>query len=263
MEKPQQRYADYSSISKNESFLLGIIKNAELTVFGVKELHVLTDWSDNRINNTLTSLEKKELLVRIKRNHYALADIISEHSFELATETIKPSYISFWSALSYYGFTEQQVTQIQLVSTKQFKDHKIASYIISITTFKPELFYGYTQVEDFVIAEMEKALVDSLYLPEKCGGLNEFVKCLVNSWKTINKSKLIKYILKFDNKSLISRVGYLIDTLGLENNNLTDQLFPYRSKSYIKLWTRGEKILSYNNKWRIINNHEIELEEMI
>ena len=262
MEKTSKQYTNYNAVSKNESVILGMIKTRDLTVFGIQELRTLTKWSDNRINNTLSSLEKKRLLVRIKRDHYVLEDLSNVRSFEIATETVKPSYISFWTALSYYGLTEQQVNQIQLVSTKQYKDARVGPYTFSITTFKPNIFYGYKRTEGFVIAEMEKALVDSLYLPEKCGGLNEFVKCLVNSLKKLNTTKLIRYAIGFNNRSLVSRLGYILEILELECK-VVDRLLPYRSNSYIKLSVIGERIRSYNNKWKIMVNHEFEQEEII
>ena len=262
MEKQLREHIDYNAVSKNEAILLGLIKNNDFLVFGVRELRALTNWSNNRINNTLSSLEKKGILLHIKRDNYTLEANIVERSFEIATETIIPSYISFWSALSFYGLTEQQVSEIQLISTKQYRDLKLGPYMVSITTFKPNMFYGYRKRNGFVIAEIEKALVDSLYLIEKCGGLTEFIKCLVHSWKDINQTKLLKYALKFNNKSLISRLGYLIEHLELETNIL-DKLLLFVSKSYIKLSVIGERNKNYNKKWNVMVNHDFELEEIM
>jgi len=262
MENRLDQYIDYKNISKNEAVLLGIIKNNDILVFSVKDLRTLLNWSNNRINNTLASLDKKGVLIHIKRNQYTLKDKINDSSFEIATETIKPSYISFWSALSFHGLTEQQVNEIQIVTTKQYQDLQLGPHKLSITTFKPNLFYGYKLLDGFVIAEIEKALIDSLYLPEKCGGLSEFLKCLTNSWKDINQKRLLKYVIKFNNKSLVSRLGYLIEYLNLETDIL-DKLLQFRSESYIKLSVFDKRNKNYNKKWRILVNFDLIHEEFI
>ena len=59
------RYIDYKNISKTEAILLGIIKNNDILVFSVKDLRALLNWSNNRINNTIASLDKKGVLVHI------------------------------------------------------------------------------------------------------------------------------------------------------------------------------------------------------
>jgi predicted transcriptional regulator of viral defense system len=263
MEKPQKQDIIYMSKSKSESHLLAEVERAELTVFGVAEARTLTRWKDTKIHNTLRSLEKKGLIIRIKRNCYAPERIISENLFAVATESIKPSYISFWTALSHFGFTEQQVPVVQLVSTKQVAENRIRQHRIQVTTFKPKMFYGYARIEGAVLAEREKALVDSLYLPEKCGGLDELAKCLSNSWGQINHKKLIKYTVQFGNSSLVSRMGYLIESLQLEGERFLKELIPYKSKGYILLSPGKTRILRHSSKWRIIVNHEIKMEEII
>lgn len=263
MEKPQKNDMSYTSKSKGESFLLAMTEKADLKVFGVEEVRTLTRWKDTKIHNTLRSLEKKGLIIRVKRNCYARENTIAENLFAVATESINPSYISFWTALSYFGLTEQQVPVVQLVSTKQAKELKIGQHTIQVTTFKPKMFYGYQRIEAGVFAEKEKALVDSLYLPEKCGGLDEFAKCLSNSWQELNHKKLLKYTIQLGNSSLVSRMGYLIETLKLDGERLLKELFSHRSKGYILLSPKNQRILSHNSNWKIIVNHKIKKEETI
>ncbi len=262
MEKPQKQDTSYTSVSKSESHLIARIEGADLKVFGVKEARALTRWNDIKIHNTLRSLMKKNLIIRVKRNCYTLKKNVSDNLFAVATESIKPSYISFWTALSYFGFTEQQVPMVQLVSTKQVAELRIDQHTIQTTTFKPRMFYGYERIEGAVLAEREKALIDSLYLPERCGGLDELAKCLSNAWGQINHKRLMEYTIRFGNRSLVSRMGYLMEALGLEEKGSLKRLVPHRSKGYIMLAPKNKRILSHNSKWRIMVNHEFKMEEI-
>lgn len=244
----------YTNVSRNESHMLQLIDGSDLLVFGGEELGFLTGWEKTRIHNTLYSLEKKKIVTRIRRNCYALTDRVNENLFGIATESVTPSYISFWTALSYYGFTEQQPSLVQLVTTKQLKDMVFGSHRIQVTTWQPKRLYGYKKEGRFVIAEKEKALVDSLYQPDKCGGLDEYVKCLKNSWEGLNKKRFAEYLVRFGNRSLVSRAGYLIETLGLDSEKI--KLEKHRAKGYVKLDPNGKEISKYDHNWKVIVNRE-------
>jgi len=115
----------------------------------------------NLIHNTLSSLNRKGHVVRIKKKDtYTLEDEFYDKTFKVITEAVKPSYISLWTALSYHGFTEQQVNVIQLVSSKQFDDLNVRNQKVEISTLKPGRFFGYKDIEGAVIADKEKSLVD-------------------------------------------------------------------------------------------------------
>lgn len=262
MEKPKQPHNNYKGVSANEYYTLSLIEKIGLVVFGVEEVMHLSNWNKSRVYNTLFSLEKKGLIKRIKRNSYAIAKDLNENLFKISTEVIKPSYISFWSALSFYGFTEQQLKTVQLVSTKQTGKVNIDSFRIEITAFQPKRFYGYKKMEGFVIAEPEKVLVDSLYRLDKCGGLNEFAKCLRNSWKHLNKKRFVDYLVRFNNKSVISRAGFLIENLNLEVKQI-ERLQRHKSKSFVNLNPKKGKSREYNKKWNVIVDHKIRVEEII
>ena len=258
MENQQYHYTNYKTPSKNGSQLIGSIKAEDLLVFGVDEVKSLTGWNKNRIHNTLSNLNKKGHIIRLKKNTYTLEKHFFENTFKVITESIKPSYISFWTALSSYGFTEQQVNVIQLISTKQFHDLEIRNVNVEISTFKPEKFFGYDEIQGAVIADKEKSLVDSLFMLQKCGGLDEYTKCLRNAYPELNKDRLLKYIVRFGNRSLISRMGFLLDTLDLADEELLNDIHEHGSKGYVLLDPDGNTIRSYNNRWKIKINRDLE-----
>ncbi len=251
MKKTKKEDMSYNSISGNEQHILHKIKGKKLIVFGVRELKQLTGWGAIRVHNTLQTLKRKKHLMRVKRNMYTTPEALTENPYAVATETIQPSYISHWTALAYYGFTEQQPTTIQVVSPKQQKKPEMN---IEVTTLKPARFFGYERTNGFVIAEKEKTLVDALYQPEKCGGLKEVAKCLENVWREINQKKFIDYLLRFKDKSLNSRTGYLMETLNL--GKAPQRLLKNRSEGYVKLDASRPKTCRYDRRWRIIVNRE-------
>lgn len=262
MKKSKQEHKSYYSVSQNEAFVLSLIKTNGFNVFGIRELHSLSSWSKTRLHNTLFSLVKKNMLTRIKRNVYSITEHLNENIFQISTEMVVPSYISFWTALSYYGFTEQQIQTIQLISTKQARDVKFNKYKIQIITFQPREFYGYKKFNGFVIAEKEKALIDSLFQLKRCGGLNEYVKCLNNAWIELDKKRFIRYLKMFNNKSLISRMGYIVEQLKLSNTQIIKELEKHKSLSPIKLNPSNQRTGEYNRKWNVLINDSIYMEDI-
>jgi len=262
MKKSKQWDKNYSSISQNEAFLLSLVKTHDFPVFGVRELHSLSGWRRTRLHNTLFSLVKKNVLTRIKRDAYTLTDRLNENLFEIATAVVVPSYISFWTALSYYGFTEQQIRTVQLASTKQVNDLRFNSHVLHIITFQPREFYGYKRINGFVIAEKEKVLIDSLFQLETCGGLNEYVKCLRNAWNELNKKIFVRYLKMFRNRSLISRMGYLVEQLEVNHAHILKPLERERSVCPIKLNPRRQRTGEYNGRWNVVVNEQIVMEDI-
>ena len=180
---------------------------------------------------------------------------VPENIFEIATTIISPSYISFWTACSYYGFTEQQVKTIQVVSTKQFPKIKLGNYNLETITFNSKKFFGYIKLNGFVIADKEKLLVDILDKPELAGGINEVKKSLQSSWKVINQDKLFEYLEKNKTLSCFARLGFLLEELGLQHK-LTQKIKRNLPQGYVKLNPAREKINKYNQKWMVIINDQ-------
>jgi len=115
-------------------------------------------------------------------------------------------------------------------------------------------------MDGFVIAEPEKALVDSLaYRPLR--GIQEYAKCLTNAWTGLDKEKFTEYLLKFKNKSIVSRAGYLIEHMGLNYEQIGSLLNP-RSPGFVRLDTEAKKSGPYDKKWNVIINVDVEREEI-
>lgn len=258
MNKQQDKNMYYISLSENEAFVMESIKSQDLIVFGVDEIKALSDWKKTRIHNTLSSLNKKGHIVRIKKDTYSLEKEFFDKIFQVITEAVKPSYISFWTSLSYHGFTDQQVNVIQLVSTKQFDNLDVRDKKVEISTFKPKRFFGYDEIDGAIMAVKEKALVDSLYMLHKSGGLDEYMKCLKNGYDELDKETFREYIIEFDNRSLVSRMGYLLDVLDLAEIGFLNTLKEYISKSYVLLDQHGGPIRSHNSDWKIKINRDME-----
>lgn len=251
MEKEDNQYKNYRALSKNESALLNAVK--PFTVFSFSDSQRLTGWKRSRISNTLASLKSKGTITLAKKGNYLLTEAIPANIFRIANAITGPSYISFWTALSYYGFTEQHPAAIQVVSTKQYPLLRIGKHPIETTTFQPSRFYGYQKRENFTIAEPEKAIIDAVHMPEKAGGMDEIRKCLRNAWPSLDRKRLLGYTRRFGSKAVAARLGFLIEQLRLKED-ITGSLKRLLPKSYVRLNPRGAITARYDPRWMVMEN---------
>jgi predicted transcriptional regulator of viral defense system len=116
--------------------------------------------------NVLKRLLTSEVLSKIERNKYLLNGI-KTHDFVLANFIYTPSYISFETALNYYGILSQFPHEIISVTSRKTTQKIINDKSFVYIHIKKDLFWGYEKREEFVIALPEKALLDQIYLAAK------------------------------------------------------------------------------------------------
>ena len=158
-------------------------------------------------------LKKKNFIAGIERGKYALAP----DPFETGSNLIFPSYISFMGAYAVYHLTTQLPSIIQVISTKSKAPITLENMKIVFIKFKKERMFGYKK-ERFrnkyiFIAEPEKAIVDSLYLPEYCP-ISESSEALKS--QELSHEKLAEYALQMDSVVTVKRLGYLLEQNGVD-----------------------------------------------
>ncbi len=190
-------------------------------------------------------------LLRLERNKYALQGM---NPFLIASNLIFPSYLSFISAYSYYNVITQLPRVFYVVSLKQKKPVKYGINLIHFIKFDKSKFFGFKRElfeNKFIfIAELEKAIIDSLYLPRYCP-ISETYFVLQNT--KLNIEKLISFSKRFGSLALSARLGYLLELIGI--NVLKELDLP---KNYVLLNPSLGKNGKKNKKWKLIINEVIE-----
>jgi predicted transcriptional regulator of viral defense system len=103
---------------------------------------------------------------------FADAALNEETLFLIANKLYAPSYISFEMALSYYGLIPEGVYSITSATSKKTAKFKTQIAEFFYHNLKPQLIFGYNLRRvggrQYKFAEMEKAVLDYLYLNPKC-----------------------------------------------------------------------------------------------
>jgi len=151
----------------NLAVLTKKIFDSGFTFFTFKTLKdVLKIKKESTLFNVIKKLLKAEVLIKIEKNKYLLKNA-EVNDFSLANFIYQPSYISFESALNFYGVLPQFPYEISSATPKKTLRKIFQEKVFSYTHIKRELFWGYEKKENFIIAFLEKALLDQLYIASK------------------------------------------------------------------------------------------------
>ncbi len=220
-----------------------LLKKLErVPLFTENDVAKIINKSAKYVKTLLYRLNKNGLIKRIEKGKYTLY-----HDPIIYASHIKvPSYISLWTGLRYYNMTQQQPTSLFVIVPKKRKN--ITQKAITINFVLTKHMYGYKKERysdfDIFIAEPEKVIIDSMLFKIPIDDI-EFA---LNS-SELDFEKLSTYANKTKNKSLIKRLGYLIEKKTGKSYNLKAKDNNYISLDYNKK-KKGKK----NQKWRLIIN---------
>lgn len=152
--------------------IMVFIKKLGRPVFTTHELIVTSGKSTSTIVQSLNRLVKKGLLIKLYRGVWAEAGDKRVSAFEMIPGLFPRQrvYVSFISALHLHGILEQIPQVITLASTAHTATIRTKAGTFSVHQIDPAIFDGfdwYRGEGNFLVAEPEKALIDSLYLSSR------------------------------------------------------------------------------------------------
>lgn len=141
----------------------------------------------NPVKNVLYRLRKKGRVEEIEKGKYLLIPARagmkgswSEVPFLLAPHLIDVYYVGFWTALNYWGMTEQVPRTVFVAATKRKRDLEYGPTKFEFVTLAKNRFFGFVEEKagggKFNVSSKEKTVIDCLLYPRYCGGLDEAVK---------------------------------------------------------------------------------------
>ena len=226
----------------------------------------------NYARQLLHRLEKKKWLERISNGNYIF--IPPEYGYEMearfppmdpfvvASSLVEPYYLSYGSANSYYGLTAQIPSTIYLATTMRKPQFTWRNIVFRFVTLTREKFFGYRKVcidnTKISIAEIEKAVIDSVDKLDYGGGLPEVVGVVYHAINKIDRHKLASYAKKMNSHAVCQRLGYIVDFLATHNYIAADKRFSESLKpsghSPIYLDNSRPRGGQYFERWRVYDN---------
>ena len=216
---------------------------------------------DILLTYALKLLEEKGWLERIEKGKYLIVPLEgregwAEHPFVPLSRLVKNYYVSYRTALAYYGFTEQMPYYVFIATTDRKKPLEFQGYLYKFAKINKRKLFGFNKMKisdvEINVADKEKTIIDCLEREEYGGSVIEIFKALYNNKEQFDFNKMADYALKMENNSLIRRLGYLLDLIKQDTKKLeknTGKFRPiYLSSSFPK------KKYEISKKWKLILN---------
>jgi len=201
----------------------------------------------------------------IKRGVYKLSAVTGVspiHEFEIAMHLVKPSIISYYSALYYHGLTEQLPRRIYISTIKgatpQMGTLRRAGFHFEgmdyqIIQLKKEKLFGEIQAwrgeERFWVSNLERTLLEGFASPQYCGGLGSVMQGLQEAIPKLHLEQLLEYADRWD-IAVGRRLGWALEQVGIENKQ-TLNLAQVQCPGYRILDPSSPAKGPYSKKWRL------------
>jgi predicted transcriptional regulator of viral defense system len=218
----------------------------------------LFDLDKFQTSHLLQRMERDGLVARIEHGKFLLLGLSPEKVFAnplyIGCNLHSPSYVSFWSALHFYGLTEQVPLTVFLATTRRKSEREFRGTRFVFVTLKPEAFFGYRRevMDDLpvLVADTSKTILDCLSLPEYAGGITEVAKALriAIAENSLDVAELIEYAGRLKNYSLNARLGYLLELLGQRTEGIETPRGP------VRLDPGNHERGNYQPRWKLYVN---------
>jgi len=181
--------------------------------------------SESTARKVIRNLIRKGWLSRIVGGRYMLLppehgpeNLGENNTFALAAAAVEPSYIGWWSAAAYHGFTTQKPMAVFVAVLRQTPARVIEGSEVRFVRITPRKFFGFETYDVYgrtvSISSPAKTLVDCLDRPDLAGGPAELARIAHSALGEMDPEELANAAMTMKSRALLQRLGFLADLVG-------------------------------------------------
>ena len=181
--------------------------------------------NESTARKVIRNLLRKGWLTRLVAGRYLFIppeygpeNVGENNPLALASAVVEPSYVGWWAAASYHGFTTQKPMTISVATQRQLPTRTIEGNEIRFVKVVGRKFFGFKSYDlygrEAVLSTPAKTVVDCLDRPDLAGGAAEVARILHVSVVNANPDELIDTALRMESTALLQRLGFLSDLVG-------------------------------------------------
>ncbi len=182
------------------------------------------------------------------------------NALALASAVVERSYVGWWAAASYHGFTTQKPTTICVATRRQLATRTIEGNDIRFVSVVERKFFGFKTYDvygrDATISLPEKTVADCVDHPDLAGGAAEVARIVHGASSNAASGEILNAALRMKSTALLQRLGYLTDLVGwkwpdAERARLRAAI-PKSARTVFGRAQRGEGDVGYMAAWGLI-----------
>jgi predicted transcriptional regulator of viral defense system len=223
--------------------------------------------SEQRGRKVIRNLIRKGWFVRLTGGRYLLlppergAENIGENNpLAVAAAVVDESYVGWWSAAAFHGFTTQKPTTVFVAVKRQTPARTIEGAEIRFITVAPRKFFGSKRYNVYerrtLISDPEKTVVDCVDRPELSGGPTELARIIHAAMAEVDADKLVADAMRMESTALLKRLGFFTDLVKRPLPDTSRQrlraAIPKSTRSTFGARVRRESDIGYVAAWGLI-----------
>lgn len=256
--------------------LMSSLYESGRVIFTVDDIEEITGLNSNAAMKLAYELIKRNIISRLKPGKYIIIpqelgeDVTYIGNWYVAArEIVKSShyYISHYSAMDIHNMVTHPITKVFVTTPKQEykKQRTVGNTAFEFIYMGAKYIWGVkkiwvTKSEQVRVSDIERTVIDCLYRPKYCGGVLEIVKGLWMKKQEIDFEKLLDYAIRFKKIVVTKRLGYILESLSLQDTGDLAKLRTRINNKYYVLDPLLPTKDTYKNSWKLIVN--ISPEEM-
>jgi predicted transcriptional regulator of viral defense system len=184
-----------------------------------------------RVSRLLRYLAKRGWLARVRRGLYITVPLGAadpgawrEDPWVVAARVFAPCYIGGWTALQHWSLTEQLFRDVMVVTARPVRSRhvEVQTMPFQLKHASEDKHFGLRTVWRgqirVAVSNPARTLVDVLDEPGIGGGIRHIAAAVTSYWENENRCEadLLTYAERLGNRTVFKRLGFLLETLGID-----------------------------------------------
>jgi predicted transcriptional regulator of viral defense system len=225
--------------------------------------------SERTGRKVLYNLVRKGWLARLKPGRYMLLppehgpeNLGESNALALASAVVDPSYVGWWSAAAFHGFTTQRPSTITVAVTRPTPSRSVEGVEVRFVTLTARKFFGSEDHSVYgrtvKLSGPAKTVVDCIDRPDLCGGPSELARIVFGASSEVEPEDLIDTARILGSDAVLQRLGYLMDLVDWRYSDILRQeirtAIPTSSRSRLGRRERRDGDIGYIPAWGVFAN---------
>jgi len=193
-------------------------------------------------------------------------DAWAEDAWIMLTRLFQPAYIGGWSAAHHWGLTDQLFRTTILYTQKRTRKTRgqVQGLPFALHRIPPQRFFGTERVWrndcPIEVSDPSRTIVDLLGTPAAGGGIRHVAEILQAYFESryADERKLLGYAERLGNRTVYKRLGYLVERLAPERQDLISECLARRSRGISLLDPDLPAHGEINRRWELCENVSFE-----
>jgi predicted transcriptional regulator of viral defense system len=178
--------------------------------------------SEHTGRKVIRNLVRKGWLMPLTGGRYMLLppergveNVGENNPLAVAAAVVDGSYVGWWPAAAFHGFTTQQPAVVFVAVKRQARPRTVENTEIRFITVPARKFFGFKSYSVYGratrISGPEKTLIDCVDRPDLAGGPAEVTRIVHAAMAEIGQHELIDAAMLMASTSMLQRLGFLTD----------------------------------------------------